>query len=51
MKKLLLGITLLVIIFVAVLCKPIDNLEDETLMSSEKVEPTNQMKSELFIRK
>jgi len=51
MKKLLLGITLLVIIFVAVLCKPIDNLEEKSFISSEKVESNNQMKSELLIRK
>jgi hypothetical protein len=38
MKKLLLGISLLAIIFIAVLCKPIDNNNEEDLRQSDKVE-------------
>lgn len=38
MKRLLLGIILLVIIFVAVLCKPIDNTDEEMLIQSAPVE-------------
>ncbi|MFT4533711.1 MAG: hypothetical protein ACJA1A_003377 [Saprospiraceae bacterium] len=38
MKRLLLGITLLAIILIAVLCKPIDNTNEEVLLQSNKVE-------------
>ncbi len=38
MKRLLLGITLLAIILIAVLCKPIDNTNEDDLMQSDKVE-------------
>lgn len=38
MKRLLLGLTLLAIIFIAILCKPIDNHDEELLIKSAKVE-------------
>ena len=38
MKRLLLGITLLAIIFIAVLCKPIENTNEDVLLQSGKVE-------------
>ncbi|MFT6337649.1 MAG: hypothetical protein ACJATI_004414 [Halioglobus sp.] len=38
MKRLLLGIILLAIIFIAVLCKPIDNTNGDDIMQSDKVE-------------
>ena len=38
MKRLLLGITLLTIIFIAVLCKPTDDTFEEDLLQREKVE-------------
>lgn len=38
MKRLLLGLTLLAIIFIAVLCKPIDNTNEEALLQNKQVE-------------
>ncbi len=38
MKRLLLGLTLLAIIFLAVLCKPIDNANEEALLENKPVE-------------